>query len=78
MRLRAAPAARSGGGRLIREEALAALGAAIVRLGWAGVNVATSPKRSYNMATSLPSTACLPTFKADSGPDRKTMPHRAR
>ena len=53
------------------------LAAVIVRLGGAGVNVATSPKRSYNMATSLPSTACLPTFKADSGPDRKTMPHRA-
>ncbi len=38
MRLSAAPAARSGGGRLVREEALAAVGAAIVRLGWAGVN----------------------------------------
>ena len=68
------PSAR--GRQLVRQQALAAV-AVIVRLGGAGVNVATSPKRSYNMATSLPSAACLPTFKADSGPDRKTMPHRA-
>ncbi len=63
----------------------------IVRLGQMAVNgalprrvltvynpPAPRSKRSYNGATSLPSAACLPTFEADSLPDRKTMPRRAR
>src|SRR3990170_3183404 len=43
----------------------------------ASASVAARPQRSHNRATSLPSAACLPTFEADSLPDRKTMPHRA-